>query len=338
MSIRVLVLHNEPVLPPGHPDYESEHDVLATVGAVAQELAEHGYSVSRLGINNDPAVLIAGLGKHRPDVVFNLFEGTGDRGNTETYVTGVLEWLRLPFTGSPSRALCLSHCKHLAKYLFQAAGLPTPAFFVAERAPVKACPLDWPVIVKPAQEHASVGLDQQSVVTDLDKLNARIASLLERYGPPILVEEFIRGRELNVALIEVPEMRALPVSEIVFQNDASRWPIVTYDAKWKPGSREDLATPPRYPAEVATDLAQELEAIARKAYMLLGCRDYARCDFRVSESGQPCLLEVNPNPDFNPEAGLTHALGTAGITHAQFSVQLVENALRRSERGFPWDG
>jgi D-alanine-D-alanine ligase len=200
---------------------------------------------------------------------------------------------------------------------------------VAEESPVEECPLDWPVIVKPATQDASVGLDQGSVVTDLDRLNERVAYLLETYGPPVLVEEFIRGREFNVGLIEAPDLRVLPVSEILFvEKDPDFWPIVTYDAKWKPGTRDYEATPPAYPARVTPRLREKLETLARQAFRLLGCRDYARVDFRVRGS-KPYILEVNPNPDFSPTAGLSGGLGSAGISHAQFTVELVQRALAR---------
>src|SRR5262249_29428470 len=144
-------------------------------------------------------------------------------------------------------------------HLFRGASLPTPTFSIVEAACVPPCPLTWPVIVKPALQDASVGLDQGSVVTDQRQLDYRVALLLKNYGPPVLVEEFSAGRELNVASIETPELRPLPVSEILFtENDPAYWPIVTYDAKWKPDSRDYKATPPRCPAEVTPDLATRL--------------------------------------------------------------------------------
>src|SRR5689334_20823902 len=163
---RVLVLYNEPVLPAGHPDFESEHEVVHTVEAVGRNLTQAGFGVTRLGVSTDPGALLASLREHRPDVVFNLFEGTADHGNTEAYVAGLLDWVGVPFTGSPFQTLCLARSKHLTKHLFQGAGLPTPEFFVVEEPPVPECRLEWPVIVKPAQQDASVGLDQGSVVTD----------------------------------------------------------------------------------------------------------------------------------------------------------------------------
>lgn len=333
---RVLVLHNEPVLPADHSDFESEHEVLHTAEEVAGHLKAAGFRVSRLGVSKDPGVLLTGLREHRPDAVFNLFEGTATHGNTEAYVAGLLDWLGVPFTGSPFHTLCLARDKQRTKHLFRGAGLPTPEFFVVQEPLVPDCPLAWPVIVKPALEDASVGLDQGSVVTNQADLEERVRYVLTQYGPPVLVEEFIRGRELNVALIEAPELQALPISEVLFTDeDPSYWPIVTYDAKWRPGSRDYEATPPRYPAKVSPALQRRLEELAARAFHLLGCRDYARVDFRVRPPGRPYLLEVNPNPDFNPTAGLSGGLTSAGLTHAKFTVLLVRAALARGHRSSP---
>jgi D-alanine-D-alanine ligase len=119
------------------------------------------------------------------------------------------------------------------------------------------------------------------------------------------------------------------------ERDPKYWPIVTYDAKWKPGSRDYEATPPRYPAEVNARLAERLGALARQAFRLLGCRDYARVDFRVRPGGKPYILEVNPNPDFQPTAGLTGGLKSAGLSHEQFTLDLVRRALGRAREETP---
>jgi D-alanine-D-alanine ligase len=161
-------------------------------------------------------------------------------------------------------------------------------------------------------------------------LEERVAALLGRYGPPVLVEEFIDGRELIVGLIEGPGLQPLPVAEIVFEDrKAGCWPIVTYAAKWDPESREYQATPPRYPADIPAELAGRLGELAVRTFRLLGCRDYGRVDFRVSGAGEPYVLEVNPNPDFSPDAGLAGGLKAAGLRHAWFTARLVENALAR---------
>jgi D-alanine-D-alanine ligase len=327
---RVLILYNEPVLPEDHPDADSEHEVLYTIETVDTALSQAGCTVERLGVGRDPATLLEGIRRHNPEVVFNQFEGLADFSETEAHAAGLLEWLGVPFTGSPYQTLCLARDKARTKLLLQGAGLPTAAFFVVQELPVPPCPLGWPVIVKPGAQDASVGLDQGSVVCNQTRLEERVAYLLDSYGPPILVEEFIRGREFNISVIEAPDLMVLPPSEILFvDKDPDYWPIVTYDAKWKPGSRDYEATPPRYPARVSSRLAEKLASISEKAFRLLGCRDYARVDFRVRSGGKPFILEVNPNPDFSPTAGMAGGLASAGLTHAQFAVELVQRALAR---------
>src|SRR5262249_24106989 len=234
---RVLVLYNEPVLPSDHPDAISEVEVLDNVDAIEKVLSEADYQVSRLGVTSNPQELIDGIRGHAPDCVVNLFEGTQDNNASELYAAGLLEWLGVPYTGCPFQTLVLARSKHLAKRLFLAEGLPTAPFLVVEEAPLAACPLVFPVIVKPAQQDARVGVDQGSVATDLAGLTLRVQYLLEQFGPPVLVEEFIFGRELTVALVEMPELRLLPGTEVVFpEASPGYWPILSYDAKWARGS------------------------------------------------------------------------------------------------------
>jgi D-alanine-D-alanine ligase len=327
---RVLILYNEPVLPEDHPDAESEHEILYTTDAVEKALVEAGHEVVRLGVQRDPARLLEGLREHQPDVVFNLFEGLADAYDTEAHVAGLLDWLGIPYTGCPYQTLSLARSKHLTKRLLQGAGVTTADFFVIDKLPVRHCPLDWPVIVKPATQDASVGLDQGSVVNSRKRLAERAAELFERYGGPVIVEEFIPGREFNVGVIEAPELLVLPASEILFTSkDPAAWPIVTYDAKWRPGTPDYDTTPPKYPAEISPRLAARLTRVSKQVFRLLGCRDYARVDFRVKPSGKAYVLEVNPNPDFSPMAGLAAALETAGWTYPRFAVHMVRQALAR---------
>lgn len=333
---RILILYNQPILPANHPDAESEHEILWTVEHVSQHLLGAGHEVFSLGVERDPEVLFKGLREFGPEVVFNLFEGLPDDSETEAYVAGILQWLGLPFTGSPFHTLCLAKNKALTKTLLRGAGLPTADFFTVERLPVPACPIPWPVIVKPALQDASVGLDQGSVVTNQEALQARVALLQARYGPPVLVERFIPGREFIVGVVEFEEVRVLPICEILFPQDQPNfWPIITYDGKWAPGTIDYETTPPRYPTDLPTELRDKLETLALQAYRLLGCRDYGRVDFRVAPSGEPFLLEVNPNPDFSPSAGLAASLKMAGLTHQEVTLQLVKNALARGRPATP---
>src|SRR3569623_1892619 len=168
---------------------------------------------------------------------------------------------------------------HMAKRLFLGEGLPTAPFFVFEpgQTPLAECPLKFPVIVKPAQQDASGGIGQQSVATDLDGLNDRVLYLTEQFGQPAIVEEFIFGRELTVALVEMPDLRLLPGTEVVFpQAGPGYWPLLSYDAKWTKGSAEYETTDYHFKAELSPELAAEIERSAKRTFRLLGARAYAR--------------------------------------------------------------
>lgn len=333
-SPRVLILYNEPVLPPEHPDSQSEQEILQVVGEVGTTLGRAGFRLSRLGLGDDPTVLLDRIKAQRPAAVFNLHEGHPDQGHTEAYIAGLLEFAGVPFTGCPSETLALCRAKHLTKLILRGAGFPTPDFFVVDELPVPECTLDWPVIVKPALQDASVGMDQNSVVTNQAGLVDRVEYLLNLYGPPVLVERYIRGKEIIVALVELPELRALPPSEISFQRKESRgyWQIVTYDGKWKRGSDEYESSPPRYPADISSEVAAKLAELAKEVFRLFGCRDYARIDMRVRPSGKPYILEVNPNPDISAEAGFAGCLHTAKLDYQTFLSGIVRNAIARTDQ------
>jgi D-alanine-D-alanine ligase len=330
MSQHVLIIYDDPAVafdPP--PD-------LASVRTVRKYLLEAGYQVSRLEVGYDIVHVVRGLRRIRPDVVFNLCEGTTAYPQNEFHTADFLEWSGVPFTGCTSQAMRMGLNKPLAKYLLLGYGLPTPAFFVVDDLPVPPCPLSWPLIVKPSAEDGSIGIDQGSVVTDRQSLTKRVAHLLERYGPPVLIEEFLDGRELKVGLIELPELRPLPIGEIQhLEREPGFWPLVTYEGKWAPESRDYRATPPCFPEDLSPKLVRRLERLALSAFRLFGCRDYASVDFRLNSAGKPYVLEVNPNPDFSPTAGFARALHAAGLTHRKFTVELVKAALRRGGKAPP---
>jgi D-alanine-D-alanine ligase len=333
---RVTILYNEPTLPPDHPDADSEHDVLDTVDVVSKILLDAGLPFARLGVGTDPAAIIDGLKAQSPDVVFNVYEGTAEWGESETYVAGLLELLKVPFTGSSVQPILVAKSKTLTKQLLQTAGLPTAQFFMLDALPVPACPLPWPVIVKPALQDASVGIDQKAVVTNQPELDARVAHVLKTYGAPVLVEQFVRGREFHITVWNRgDETITLPFTEIVFLEDAADpiWPIVSFDAKWKPDSRDYKATPVKNPPDpIDPAIEKKLSELCIRASELVGYRDYSRVDVRLTADGEPYILEVNPNPCINPLAGVAAALTTAKIPYEEFILGLVKSALRRGPK------
>ncbi|HEX2476315.1 MAG TPA: hypothetical protein VHK01_16305, partial [Lacipirellulaceae bacterium] len=255
--------------------------------------------------------------------------GLGDDPAAECHFARLLEDEGVAFTGCSSQSLWRAGRKDLAKRLFQEAGLPTPDFQVVETLPFGRCRRCWPVIVKPAFRDASVGIDQKSVVTNEAELRRHVNDLAYAFGLPIIVEEFIRGREISAAIVDWPKLLMLPPVETLFVGRNGEWPIVTYDSKWRPGSPAYESTPLRYPAELPPHVAERLADVAQRAYCVVGCRDFATVDFRLCDDGTPYLLEINPNPGMAPSACLMHSFELAGIRYNDYLVQMVHAAKSR---------
>jgi D-alanine-D-alanine ligase len=327
----VLVAYNEPVLPPTHPEAGSECGIVELAKATAARLARAGFHVTVEAVGRDFAAFRATLRELRPDVVFNLFEGLGDDPASECRFARLLEAEGAAFTGCSSQTLWQAGRKDIAKRLFEEADLPTPRYVVVEQLPFTACPLKWPVIVKPAFRDASVGIDQQCVVVNQESLERRVANAAAQYGLPVLVEEFINGREISAAVIDWPEVRMLMPVETLFIERNGDWPIVSYDAKWRPGSRAYDATPLRYPAELEASAAERLAHAAEAAFRILDCRDFTTVDFRLALDGMPYLLELNPNPGLTPSPCLTKSLELADISYDDLLIQMVRSATLRGK-------
>jgi D-alanine-D-alanine ligase len=330
--VRVAVLFNQAVLPHDHPEADSEEWVRTAADDIAGTLTAAGNTVSRVGVGRDLNALAEQLAVCRPDIVFNLFEGHADRPATEVAVARLLERLSIPFTGSPSQTLRWTLCKHRTKRRLQQAGLPTPWWRVVRRPPPTDGAFPWPVIVKPTRRDASEGIDQRNVVTDPAALARRVAELLEQYGPSVLIEQFLPGREFTVSLIEVPELKPLPVAEVQFTPTAAApWPILSYAAKWLPGTAEYEATEMQNAAPLSPELSGTLITLAQRAFRTAGCRDYARIDLRMTAAGEPMILEVNANPDMSPTACFAGALAAAGMERANLLVRLAHQAAGRRQ-------
>ena len=332
---RILVLYNEPVLPADHPDAHSEHDVVETADDAYDVLRAAGFEVAKLGINYDPRPLLDYLQKNRPGAVFNLFEGLATQTGTEVGAAALLEWLNVPFTGCPSACLSLGRDKVRTKHLLSAAGIPTPEYMLVESLPVPEWGGEWPAIVKPVYQDASVGIDQKSVVTSQEELEERARHLFARFGAPVLVERFVFGREFHVNLIEerfAPQgspPRVLPVTEVVFQGaKPGRWPVYTYTAKWDEHSDEYATADIRTAVALTPDELARLEPIAWSAFRTLQCRDFARLDVRLDPQGRFHVLEVNPNPYLN-SITLVDGLKAIGKSHEWWLVEMALAALAR---------
>jgi D-alanine-D-alanine ligase len=265
----------------------------------------------------------------RADLVFNLCEGVNGYARFEDFVVGTLELTGVPFTGCRTWPTAVCHRKHVANTLLASAGVPVPAFTLAQG---NKAPADFPLpaIVKPAAEDASVGIDNGAVVTSKRALKRRVTQMLEQFDE-VLVQEYVAGREFNVGFVG---KRMLPISEIRFEDlPQGTWPIVSYAAKWIPGSPEDEGTVPVCPADLSPEVLQGIGQIARKAWEHMSDGEgYGRVDLRLSEDGQPYVLEVNPTPDLSSNAGLARMGRAFGWSYDDLVMQVVDEALMRSQR------
>jgi D-alanine-D-alanine ligase len=258
-----------------------------------------------------------------------MCESLGSDARLETALPTVLDLMGIPYTGSPPEALSAALYKDRVKQRLIEAGVPTPAGVLLEW-PDTPVDLPFPLIVKPAQEDGSAGIWGKSVVHDEASLRERVEEIINLFKAPCLVEQYAEGREFNVALLGYPQARVLPLQEIDFSNLPPDQPhIVSYDAKWRTGSVEDLGTQPVMHPELPSNVAARLRRAATEACRAVGVRDYGRVDIRLSPTGVPYVIDVNPNCDLSPDAGYARAAQSVGIDYPALMRLLVRYALRR---------
>jgi D-alanine-D-alanine ligase len=328
----VAVLYNvdfEDACPADDPMWASRADVALVATSVATALATLGHEPQLVGVDGDLAALRSTLLEHDVDCAFNLCESLVGDARLESAVPLVLELLGLPFTGSPPEVLAFALRKDRVKQRLEAAGIPTPAGRVLARAD-DPCDLPFPLIVKPVREDGSAGISRTSVVWSEAELRAEVASLIATFKQPALVEEYVEGREFNVAMLGHPTPRVLPLSEIDFTALPAGAPrIVSYDAKWTTGSVDDLGTVPVLHPSLPNPLAARVRRVASDAFRAVGVRDYGRVDVRLAATGVPYVVDVNPNCDLSPSAGMARAAAAVGIDYTALAGLLVRYALRR---------
>jgi len=290
----------------------SERDVsLATGNEVRKALERLGYETRSLDFDDR---FVAALADFEADVVFNALHGPGGEDGT---LQGVLDWLRLPYTGSGLRACALAIDKHLTKKLLSAEGLPTPAWdtfdFGGGTLPLLPGSLNLPLVVKPRDEGSSAGV---SIVRTHEEWSRAMIAISEQRAT-ILAEEFVEGREFSCGVLFE---EALPVAEIVPLDRE----FYDYEAKYAPGgSRHDV------PARIDHDLTHRLQMLALSTHRLLGLRDYSRTDFIVTAGRRPYILEINALPGLTATSLLPDQCAAAGIPFDTFIERLVQAALER---------
>lgn len=313
----------------------SEYGVLQETQLIEGFLREAG-NETMLYAADDAAGLVEFLTQNRPDLIFNCCETFRGNAKLEMNVAAIFEILGIPFTGSSALTLGMALNKGVAKALFVSHGVPTPrgAVLSPHDGEDGAAALTFPVIVKPLEEDASIGIDTHSIVENSAGLMERVRFVWKEFCQPALAEEFIDGRELNVALLAASpqQFMTLPISEICFDGFPGRkHHILTYEAKWMVDSPYYISTVPRCPAVLSRELEEQVRSVALRAAAAVRLRDYGRIDLRVRSSDNAAfVLEANPNPDITFDSGFVRAAQASGRTHASVIREIVERAMERS--------
>jgi len=292
------------------------------LAAVRDALVGLGFEPVVVEFAGDPSSWLAALREGGFDVVFNLCEGLGGQGSEEALPASAVELLGLPMTGARAFTLGLCSRKDLVNAHLRAQGIAVPDWAVARVGEPLAWPR-FPAIVKPVAEDASLGIDPGSVVhsgAELEAARARGHKTWER----LLVQTFVDGREINVAIVGD---RVLPHSEIDFGLLPRGLPrVVTYDAKWETGSVYDRGTTPRLLGADEGRLAARLARVAQAAWAAVEGTGYARIDLRVGARGRLYVIDVNPNADLSPGAGLARQAAGAGWSYPELIARIVDLA------------
>ncbi len=317
------LIHNEPI-PYGQPNWESSADVMVQVEAIEEALTGLGYRSVRIGFTRDLSRFVDTVRKQRIASAFNLCESVDDDPQLIAHPAAVLELLGIPYSGSTPAALQSTTDKYLFKLVLRGAGIPTPGFLLFDgQLNGEPHELHYPVILKPQLQDASIGIDQDSVLGSAAQLTEKLPVFYEKYGP-ILIEEFIHGREFNVSVMGNSNLQVMPVAEIDFSGlPKNLFPIVGYQAKWDPDSIEYRETRRTFPV-LDDALYEKVKEAALRCYRLFGLRDYGRVDMRVGAGGKVFVLEINANPCLSPDAGFAAAVLQAGLDYRGMVRRLIE--------------
>ncbi len=272
--------------------------------------------------------------KGKVDFVFNLCdEGYYNEARKELHIPALLEILKLPYTGSGPQCLAFCYDKSLVRGIAKELGIPVPeAIFIKPEEKIIDLPLYFPAIVKPNFGDSSFGITQRSVVNDGEELLSAISEIRENFGydKPVLVEQFLTGKDLTVGIIgnQTDNFIILPIIEEDYSNLPSDLPkICGYEAKWLPDS--PYWNIKSIPANLSHDVIEIIENCSLKLFERLECQDYARFDWRLDDSGNPKLLEVNPNPGWCWDGHLAKMCNFANIPYQEMLKKILEVAIKR---------
>jgi D-alanine-D-alanine ligase len=312
-------------------DALEEYDSRETVGLIVASLEAGGHSVAMLGGGRE---FIANILRQKVDFVFNIAEGRGNHRSREAQVPSVLEMLGIPYTGSDP--LCLAIClnKPLTKKLVALEGVSTPGWqLVADNEGPKQVSWEtftFPVIIKPACEGSSKGIRLTSVAESASQARVEASRILDVYRQPVMVEEFITGNEVTVGITGNSPPDVLGMMRIIPRRSNSRF-VYSLEVK------RDYKNQVEYecPAQLEDEVRERIRLASLKVFQTLGCRDFARIDFRIGSGGTPYFIEINPLPGLGTHSDLVIMALRLGWTHQELVNTVLNAALKRYPQCVP---
>jgi len=327
--VKITVLHSKDALDP---------PVDPLLDQLDAALAANGHSSRRLAVDDTVQPLIDELTQEQPDLVFNLAESFRGKSALESNVAALLNLLDLRYTGSSPAGLILAGDKTLTKKVLTFHSIQTAKFATMYRGQVDwAGDIKFPLLVKPPQEDASLGITQKSVVNDVKELLDVISSTQQEYQSAVLVEEFIDGREFYVGVIGNSKVEALPIIELDFSKFPPGLPkIASWEAKWGDDGDEKGAefegTKAIFPTDLPEELTKKIQQVAVDSFQALRLRDYARVDLRVTASEEVYVIEANPNCYLEQQSEFARAAQKSGLEYAALIARIVDLASARYSR------
>lgn len=334
--MKIAVVFDWPVPGLEHTDFQEqvEAEVPEAEYEVAEALMHNGHDVFLVGFHHNLRRLLDRLESFEPDLVFNATESFMGKARYDYGITALLEMKGYRYTGSPPEAQLLARDKAASKKILAYHAIDVPRFQVYELGAAVESPeeVEFPLIVKPTHEDASIGISQSSVVKDVDSLRERVSFIHRKLNQPAIAEELIDGRELYVGIIGNRHLDMLPIVEITFDKMPNpEMKIATYSAKWDLEYRQRWGIRNIFARRIGARALEEIHRVAKLAYEALGIRDYGRIDMRLTRDQRVYLLEANPNPYIAFGEDMANAAERAGLDYYAFIERIVDEAVARYE-------
>lgn len=301
---------------------------------IAEALIENGHEVFLIGFHDNLRRLLERLEEFDPDLIFNSCESYMGKSRYDYAVTALFDMKGYRYTGSPPESLLLARDKATSKKILAYHSISVPRFvsYGLEEEIEPPTDIEFPLIVKPTHEDASVGIARSSVVSDFESMRERVMFIHRHLHQPAIAEELIEGRELYVGMIGNRVVQVLPIVEMTFDKipDPERR-IATHSAKWDLAYRTRWGIKNIFARRIGARALEEIKNAARMAYSALGLRDYGRIDIRLTRDQKVYVLEVNPNPYISFGEDMANAAEKMGLDYYQFIEFIVREAMGRLE-------